>query len=340
MVNQILNDLSGGKTLSREQARTVMSEIMDGQWTPAQIAGLLMALKMKGETVEEITGFVQAMREKATSIRAPQDAVDTCGTGGDGTHSFNISTAAAIVAAAAGVKIAKHGNRSVSSKCGSADVLQQLGVKIDLQPQQAEACLAETGIVFLFAPIYHASMKHAVTPRREMGIKTVFNILGPMSNPANTKRQVVGAYNLSVAQKIVEVLRESGSEHVLVVHSDDGMDEISLSAPTTVFELKDGEVDSYKVSPQDFGLKTQPKESVVGGDSETNALMLRRIFSGVKSAHTDVTVLNAAAAIYVAGRTSSLREGVEVAREVIASGQAAQKLQEFVAASNKLNGNG
>ena len=338
MVNQILGDLSGGKTLSREQARTVMSEIMDGQWTPAQIAGLLMALKMKGETVDEITGFVQAMREKATSILAPEDAVDTCGTGGDGTHSFNISTAAAIVAAAAGVKIAKHGNRSVSSKCGSADVLQQLGVKIDLQPQQAEACLAETGIVFLFAPIYHASMKHAVTPRREMGIKTVFNILGPMSNPANTRRQVVGAYDLLVAEKIVQVLKESGSDHVLVVHSDDGMDEISLSAPTTIFELKNGEVNSYKISPQDFGLKTQAKESVIGGDSETNALLLRRIFSGVKSAHTDVTVLNAAAAIYVAGMASSLHEGVEAASAVIASGQAAQKLQEFVATSNRFNG--
>jgi len=338
MVNQILNDLSGGKALNREQARTVMSEIMDGKWTPAQIAGLLMALKMKGETVEEITGFVQAMREKAASIRAPEDAVDTCGTGGDGAHSFNISTAAAIVAAAAGVKIAKHGNRSVSSKCGSADVLQELGVKIDLQPEQAETCLQETGIVFLFAPIYHASMKHAVTPRREMGIKTVFNILGPMSNPANTKRQVVGAYDLSVAEKIVQVLRESGSEHVLVVHSDDSMDEISLSGPTTIFELKNDQVNSYKISPEDFGLNTQPKESVVGGDSETNALMLRRIFSGVKSPHTDVTVLNAAAAIYVAGKASTLQEGIKIASEVIASGKAAQKLHEFVAVSNQFNG--
>jgi anthranilate phosphoribosyltransferase len=336
MVSQILENLSRRQDMDEEQAFKAMTAIMNGEWTPVQIGSFLMALKMKGETINEISGFVKAMRAKATKIKSPENVVDTCGTGGDGLHSFNISTAAAIVASAAGVPIAKHGNKSVSSKCGSADVLAALGVKIDLAPEQAEECLNSIDLAFLFAPLYHASMKHAVTPRREMGIRTVFNILGPMANPANAKRQLIGAFNPETAKKMIEVLKMNGSDHVLLVHSEDGMDEISLSSETLVCELRDGEIQNYKISPETFGVQPVPQDAVLGGDPSDNAQLLRNIFDNQDGANTEITAINAGATIYVAGKTGSLQEGYFVAKDAIASGKAKRKLQELIDFSNDI----
>jgi anthranilate phosphoribosyltransferase len=330
MIKEILERVSSKEDLHQNEAHEVMGAIMDGQCTPAQIAGLLVALKMKGESVEEITGFVCAMREKATRICGQPDLVDTCGTGGDGSHTFNISTAAAIVAAAAGVPVAKHGNRSVSSKCGSADVLQELGVKIDLTPAQAEACLKEIGLAFLFAPTFHASMKHAVVPRREMGIRTIFNILGPMSNPAGANRQVIGAFDLNTADKMVQVMQKLESRHVLVVHSEDGLDEISISAPTQVHELWDGNITHYKICPEDLGLRRHHLDAIQGSDPAGNAVAIRNIFDSGDGPRSEITALNAGAAIYVAGKSKSLKEGVQVALETLKSGKAKRKLNELI----------
>ena len=334
IVKEALENLSKGIHLSEEQAYATMNAIMSGEWTEAQIAGFLIALKIKGETVDEIVGFVHAMRDKATKITGPSNVIDTCGTGGDGTNTFNISTAAAIVAAATGVYVAKHGNRSVSSKCGSAEVLQELGVKIDLTPEQAKKCLEKVGMAFLFAPLYHTSMKHAVKPRKELGLRTVFNILGPMSNPANVKRQVIGAFNLETAKKMVKVLLKMQSDHILVVHSKDGMDEISLSQATHVHELKDGQIHTYTIEPKDVGLSPKSFSAVAGGNPKKNAQLLRCIFSGEKNAYTDITAFNAGAAIYTSGNASTLKEGVYMALDTIQSGNAEKKLTELVQFTN------
>jgi len=330
MVKETLEKITSKLDLQENEAYGVMHAIMDGQWTPAQIAGLLVALKMKGETIDEIAGFVRAMREKATRITGPAGLIDTCGTGGDGTHTFNISTAAAIVAAAAGVPVAKHGNRSVSSKCGSADVLQELGVNIELSPGQTEDCLNAIGIAFLFAPTFHASMKHAVVPRREMGIRTVFNILGPMSNPAGANRQVIGAFNLETANKMIRVLQKMGSEHVLVVHSEDGLDEIAISGATNIRELNAGNIFEYQIDPEEMGLRRHDLDAIRGADPTANANTMREIFDGCTGAKQDIAALNAGAAVYVAGKSSSLKEGVALAAETIRSGAAKRKLQELV----------
>jgi len=329
MIQQILNRLTEGEHLEEDTARSVMLSMMNGEATGAQIAGLLIALKMKGETVDEISGFVRAMREKSAPFKGGNGLVDTCGTGGDGSGSFNISTAAAVVAAAAGVPVAKHGNRSVSSRCGSADVLRELGVNLDLTPQQVQECLEGIGLAFLYAPLFHASMKYAGGPRREMGVRTVFNILGPMSNPAGVKRQLIGTFNPAVAGTMAQVLRNTGSEHIILVHSEDGLDEISIAAPTKICELKDGEIRHYRSRPEDFGMRTR-KAALVGGDPATNAGLLNRIFEGGQTPHTDVTALNAGTAIYVGGRAESIRQGVEMALEVLRSGAAKKKLAELI----------
>jgi anthranilate phosphoribosyltransferase len=330
MIKKTLEKLGNRQNLQEEEAHDIMLSIMAGQWTSAQIAGFLMGLKMKEETVDELTGLVSAMREQAIKISAPHDAVDTCGTGGDGSHTFNISTAAAIVAASAGVPVAKHGNRSVSSQCGSADVLEALGVRIDLTPLQATECLHKTGLTFLFAPTYHASMKHAAAPRREIGIRTAFNILGPLSNPADAKRQVIGSFDRETAAKMVCVLQKLGSKHVLLVHSQDGMDEISLSAPTFIEELVDGEIREYVLRPEDVGLAMQSNTRLGGANARTNAEIIHNVLTAIPSAAKDISVLNAGAAIYVSGQVGSLREGVAVALECINSGAAAEKLQQWV----------
>ncbi len=337
MVKQTLDKMAAGQHLSEEEAYTVMQAVMNGEWTAAQIAGLLMGLKMKGETIDEITGFVRVMREKAVKIEAPDGTIDTCGTGGDGSGTFNISTAAAITAAAAGVPVAKHGNRSVSSKCGSADVLAELGVNVNMTPQQAQASLNEVGFTFLFAPVYHASMKHAVTPRREMGVRTVFNILGPMSNPAQVKRQFMGAFNPQTAETMMRVLQNTGSRHVVSVHSHDGLDEISLAAPTVINELRDGVETCYEITPDQYGIEPC-SNPVAGGDAAENAAIIKRIFAGEKCAEADITRLNAGAAIYVGGKAGSMADGVAMATDIIRSGKAAKKMRQMVDFSAHLNG--
>lgn len=334
MINETLEYSSQGLDLSEEHAYKTMTEIMEGQWTPSQIAALLMSLKIKGESVSEITGFVKAMRDKMTSVAAPANAIDTCGTGGDGLNTFNVSTAAAFVAAAAGAPVAKHGNRSVSSKSGSADILNALGAKIDINPEKAQECLEKVGITFLFAPIYHSSMKHAIVPRKEMGIRTVFNILGPMSNPAFAKRQFVGAFNLETAEKIVKVLQNVKSKHVLAVHSQDGLDELSLSNCTDVFELKHNAISNYTITPEDFGFVRATIADIKGGSAEENAQLLVETFQGKKGAIFDITALNGGAAIYVAGRAEDLKDGVEMAKEILVNGSAKIKLDQFVEFTN------
>ena len=336
MISETLEYVSQGLDMTEHHAHQTMLDIMDGKWTPSQIAGLLMALKVKGETVNEISGFVNAMRAKALKVDAPDDVVDIVGTGGDGLFTINISTAAAVVAAAAGVPVAKHGNRSVSSMTGSADVFAELGVNINMSPNQALDCLNKVGIVFLFAPLYHASMKHAVVPRKEMGVRTVFNILGPMSNPAGVRRQLIGTFNIDVAEKMVRVLKQTGSEHVLVVHSADGMDEISLSSETQIYELKDGEIKSYKISPEQFGLQCIDIDDIKGGEAVENAEILNRIFDGQNGPASNAIALNAGAAIYVGGVVETIEEGFAKAKEVIASGKVRDKLNELVDYTNSV----
>lgn len=336
MINDILNSLTQQKDISQQQAFDIMSELMDGKLSEVQIAGLLVALKMKGESIEEISGFVQALRSKAIKIDAPPGTIDTCGTGGDNSGTFNISTASAIVAAAAGATVAKHGNRSVSSKCGSADVLKQLGVKIDVSPSHSEQILKIMGISFLFAPVYHSSMRHAANPRKELGLRTVFNILGPMANPAGTKRQVIGAFNLETAKKMARVLKNTGSEHVLVIHSDDGLDEISISASTTVFELFDKQIKEYKISPEDFGINKAPLETLQGNTVEENAAIIRNIFNGKKGPQRDIVAVNAGAALYISDQAASIQDGINKAFETIENGRAKTKLEQLSNFSNTI----
>ena len=336
-MKELLEKLSTRINLEENEAYDTMLSIMNGNMTPSQIAGFLMGLKMKGETINEISGFVRAMREKANKVTGPEGILDTCGTGGDGASTFNVSTAAAIVVSASGIPVAKHGNKSVSSKCGSADVFQKLGVKIDMQPEQAQKCLHEIGIAFLFAPLYHPSMKYAVIPRREMGIRTVFNILGPMSNPAGVKKQIVGSFNLETAEKMVKVLKNTGSDHVLVMHSEDGLDEISISADTILFELRDGQIQKHKIRPEDTGITRQSLKSINGGDETTNADIIRQILKGIKGPQLDITALNAGAAIYTAEKSDSIKQGVEIAYDTLLSGKAHTKLAEMIDFSKSIS---
>lgn len=327
----------GGADLTQDEARAVMVEIMDGLATPAQIGGLLTALRMKGETVEEIVGFAEAMRDKAIRLETPsRDLLDTCGTGGDGAGTLNVSTAAAIVAAAGGVRVAKHGNRAMSSRSGSADVLEALGLSIELSPEQAAVCLEQTGFCFLFAPLYHRSMRHAAAPRKEIGIRTVFNLLGPLTNPAGADRQLLGLFDRSRTESIAQVLRRLGRERALVVAGYDGLDEISVCAPTQVTELRNGEIRTYDVEPEDLGLDRRSLDDIRGGDAAKNANMIRRVFEGEPGACRDIVLANAGACFYVAGRVGSLRDGVRLAAETIDSGAARRKLEQLIAATGAM----
>jgi anthranilate phosphoribosyltransferase len=335
MISDLLNKVFARGHLTMEQAAAAMDEIMEGRWTPAQIAGLIIALKQKGETPDEVAGFVQSMRRHSVRINLTEAAaVDCCGTGGDGSHSFNISTAAGFVAAAAGATVAKHGNRSVSSQCGSADLLEALGGKIDAEPDHVERHIAETGFGFMFAPRFHPAMKHAAGPRRELGVRTVFNLLGPMTNPAGVRRQVVGVYDKTVMRLMAEVLVLTGSEHVLVVHSHDGLDEFSVCAPSDYIEVRDGRIVAAAVSPADAGLTQHPAESLIGGDSDTNVRILYSILDGGRGAYRDAVAFNAGAVLYVAGVAPSLAEGVKQALEVMTNGGAAAKLSQWIARSH------
>ena len=334
------------ESLSRQEARAVMTEVLSGQCSDAQIAALLVALHMKGETVEEIVGFAEAIRAAAVPLElhgnsildqsgtgrdALRDSlIDTCGTGGDASGTFNISTATAFVAAGAGVRVAKHGNRSLTSKCGSADVMEALGVNINLPPARIAACLEEVGIAFLFAPALHSAMKHVQTARRELHLRTVFNLLGPLTNPARATCQVVGVYSADLVETLAEALSMLGLHRALVVHGCDGLDEITISGPTRIAEVRDGQVRSYEVTPEEFGMRRATLDEISGGDAAANASRIREVLAGKKSARRDVVLLNAAAALVAAGRADHLRDAIPLAAQAIDSGAAEQKLTALV----------
>lgn len=327
-----------GQNLGREEARGIMEVIMSGVATPSQIGGLLTALRMKGETVEEITGFAEAMRGVGSRLHTEsRQLLDTCGTGGSGIHKFNISTTSAIVAASVSVRVAKHGNRSASGRAGSADVLEALGVNIHLTADQAEKCLDDIGICFLFAQIYHPSMKHAAATRKELGVRTVFNMLGPLTNPASADRQVLGIYDGSKTEVIAEVLRELGSKRALVVTSHEGLDEISISAPTRVSELKNGVIHTFDLHPNDLGLQLYPLGDVIGGDPQVNADIIRRVLQGEKGPYRDVVLANAGACIYVSGLAETIQDGVLMASEAIDSGKAQNKLEQLIQTTGEIS---
>ena len=335
MIREAISKVVDGEDLSREEAVTTMTEIMSGDATPAQIACFITALRLKGETVDEITGCASAMREKVTRIEAKADLlVDTCGTGGDGAHTFNISTTAALVAAGAGLHIAKHGNRSVSSRSGSADVLKALGVNIEADAATVARCVDEVGIGFLFAPMLHPAMKYAIGPRREIGIRTIFNILGPLTNPAGAQVQVLGVYDAGLTGTLANVLKNLGSQHVFVVHGSDGLDEITITGKTYVSELVDGQVRSFVIDPEDFGISKADMSGLVGGTAEENAQMTLDILRGEEGPRRDIVLLNSAAAIVAGGKAANLIEGIQVAAESIDSGKAMEKLELLKKASN------
>ncbi len=330
-MKQALGKLIEGESLTREEARSVMTTIMEGEATTSQIGALLTALRIKGETVQEIAGFAEVMREKSIRLNHRLSGVlDTCGTGGSGIHKFNVSTTSAIICASLGVPVAKHGNRAMSGKSGSADVLEALGVNIMLTHEQAAACLENIGICFMFAQNYHPSMKHAAGPRRELGIRTVFNVLGPLTNPANAEHQLMGIYDRSKTELIAGVLRELGSRHALVVGSLDGLDEISICAPTKVSELRNGEIRTYEIAPEELGLSRHSLEQVMGGEPAHNAKIVREVLGGAQGAYRDIVLINAAASLYAADRCEDLREGVQLAAQAIDSGAALRKLQELI----------
>ena len=321
-----------GQDLSAEEMLSVMRLIMSGEATDAQIGGFLVALRLKGETVDEISAAAMVMRELATPVDVDtKGLVDTCGTGGSGSNKFNVSTASAFVAAAAGARVAKHGNRGASSKSGSADLLEAAGAEVVLTPEQVARCIENIGVGFLFAVSHHGAMKHAIGPRREMVVRTIFNALGPLTNPAGAKRQVLGVYSPHLVRPIADGLVNLGSEHVLVVHSEDGLDEISISAPTYVAELKDGSVEEYQIGPEDFGLTPSPLSELVINDSNESLAMVRRALSSEHAGASNMVALNAGAAIYASGKAHSLKAGVDMAQDAIGSGLAGEKLKDFTA---------
>lgn len=330
----IIAKVAAGSPLSREEAEHAFDKILSGESTLAQTAGFLMALRVRGETVDEITGAVKALRGKMLRVEAPADAIDIVGTGGDNSGSWNVSTLAAIVVAAAGVPVAKHGNRAASSRSGAADVLTALGVKVGLDPEGVGRCVREAGVGFMFAPAHHASMRHVAPVRVELGTRTVFNLLGPLSNPAGVRRQLLGVFSESWLQPLAEVLRSLGSERVWVVHGRDGLDEMTTTGETAVVALEDGAIRSFTVTPEDAGLPRATPADLKGGDPEHNAAALKAVLSGDKTPYRDIAVLNAAAGLVIAGKASSLREGAEAAQSLIDSGEAWATLQRLAAASH------
>ena len=337
MIKEAIDSLVSGNSLTFEQSAGVMEEIMSGEATPAQIAAFITALRVKGETVDEIAGLASIMRAKAVPVVVTPPVVDTCGTGGDSSSTFNISTAAAIVVAGAGLKVAKHGNRAITSHCGSADVLEALGVKIDLGAEGVAKCLETVGIGFMFAPIFHPAMKYAAVPRREIGIRTVFNILGPLTNPARAESQVIGVPSREIGNKIASVLHRLGTKHSLVVHGIDGVDEISISGRSLVWEADEqGVSPPYEISPLDFGFKEASRAEISGGKPEENAEMLRRILDGEKGPRRDIVVMNAAAALLAGNQAPDLKQGIRLAQEAIDSGRALEKLDRLVSLSQSL----
>lgn len=334
---EALHRIVAHQHLTHDDMVALMRQIMQGEVSPVLIAAIIIGLRVKNETVGEIAAAAKVMRELALNVEVPEltHLVDTCGTGGDAAHTFNISTASAFVAAAAGAHVAKHGGRSVSSKSGSADVLEALGVNLNQTPQQAARSIQDIGVGFMFAPHYHAAMKHAAPVRRELGIKTLFNILGPLTNPAHAKRQVLGVFNAELVEKLAHVLQQLGSEHVLIVHGKDGLDEISISGETHVGELKDDKVTTYTIRPEDFGLKTAAIDTIQVADSEQAKDMLMSVLDNTPGPARDIVLLNAGAAIYAAGLAGTLDDGINTARQAIESGAAMTKLQQLVEFSQK-----
>ena len=335
---EALGVVAAGRTLTRAEAESTMGSVMAGEATPAQLAALLAALAVRGETVDEIAGFAMGLRAAAVPVTVTDGAIDTCGTGGDRSDSFNISTVAAIVAAAAGARVAKHGNRAASSACGSADVLEALGVKIDLGPEAVATCVGEVGLGFMFAPRFHPAMRHAGPVRREIGIRTIFNVLGPLANPAGVKRQLLGVPSVVLGERMVNVLRELGAEQCLVVHSDDGLDEISPSGPTRTWELRGGTIREGELVPEYAGLERAPRGSVRGGDSATNARIARAVLNGeARDGARTAVLLNAGAACYVAGLAADVKTGVGLAANAIETGTAIAMLERWAALSATLS---
>ena len=337
MIAHALNQLLSGQDLASEEMESIMENMLSGELDAAQISGFLIALRAKGESVTEIAAAARVMRRHAVGLKVDKNIplLDTCGTGGDGSNTFNISTAAALVAAAGGVIVAKHGNRSVSSKSGSADVLEALGVSLDCTPERLSEILSDVGIAFLFAPAHHAATRHAVGPRRSLGVRTLFNVLGPLTNPAGAQHQVMGVFSESLVEPIGEVLSDLGAHHALVVHGAGGLDEFSLEGPSKVAEVQHGSSRVYLIGPQDVGLKPAPISDLVGGDATENAEILKAIFQGERSARRDAVSFNAGAAIYAANRTQSIEEGIRLAEHLLDTGSVQDKLDELIKASNQ-----
>ena len=335
-VNQAIKAVIEKKNLNESDMLDVMNSIMTGQTTDAQIGAFLVGLSMKGETIEEITASAKVMRSLATpvEIKSNKYLVDTCGTGGDGLGLFNISTASAFVVAAAGGKVAKHGNRSISSKSGSADVLESAGVNLNLSPSLISDCIAQIGVGFMFAPAHHSAMKHAIGPRKELAVRTIFNVLGPLTNPAKAPNQVMGVYDKNLVEPIANVLKELGSRHVMVVHSDDGLDEFSIADKTYVAELKDGIVSTYSVHPEDFGLTLGDLKDIRADNADASLALITEAFSGRNGTAKNIISLNAGAAIYVSGLTTSLQSGIDRANQVLSDGSSQKKLDEYIKISN------
>jgi anthranilate phosphoribosyltransferase len=337
MIRDVVNKLINYNHLSESEMIEIMEHIMAGKVSNTQIAAFLAVLRMKGETVEEITACAKVMREKSLHVRTKHDyTIDTCGTGGSESHIFNVSTASAFICAAAGTVVVKHGNRSISSKCGSADVLESLGVNIDLNEKEVGKCVDELGIGFMFAPNFHGAMKHVAVPRRELGIRTIFNVLGPLTNPAKVKGQIMGVFSEELTEVMAEVLKALGVKKALVVHGIGGLDEISLSSETKVTELNNGEITTYYIEPEMYGLDRAEIKHLVGGEKEENAAIIMDILSGHKGPKTDLVLLNAGAAIYVGNKADSIEEGIKIAKEVISSGLALEKLNQLISLSQEM----
>lgn len=336
MIREAIEKLVSGRSLTRKASAGVMSEIMSGEATPAQIGAFMAALRMKGETPEEIAGMASAMREKSLHVRVDQPVVDTCGTGGDASKTFNISTTAAFVVAGAGVRVAKHGNRSMSSSTGSADVLERLGVKIDLGPSGVEACIARIGIGFMFAQIFHPSMKHAAAPRKEIGIRTVFNMLGPLTNPAGARSQLVGVADPETGEKMARALKILGAHHAIVIHGTDGLDEMTLNGESQIWELKNGKIDSYTITPMELGFDKIHSSELRVPNVRESARVVQEVLNGAAGPTRNVVVVNAAVALVAAERALSMKQGVRVAAESIDSGAAKSKLSDLIRLSQTL----
>lgn len=330
MIKEAISKVIKNESLDENEAAEVMREIMEGTATPAQFGAFVTALRCKGETDSEITGMAKTIRAKAVSVSLDLPLIDTCGTGGDGSSTFNISTGAAIVAAAAGLNVAKHGNRAMSSSCGSADVLEALGVRVDLNAEGVENYIKDTGFGFIFAPLFHSAMKAASGFRREIGIRTVFNILGPLTNPAGAKAQVLGVPDAALVDRLAIVLKRLGAERVLVVHGEDGLDEITITGKTKVCELKNGKLLSYEIAPEDFGVEKAEPESIKSSSLQQSVEILKSVVSGDKGAHRDAIITNAAAVLMVGGKAETLKEGAEMARDIIDSRAALEKLRQLV----------